>query len=76
MKKRLIALCMAIVLVLGILPVSVMAEGIGKSDYLAAYAKTVTVDGALDELAWSTHGVMTGTSADRAFGVLWSGNTL
>lgn len=39
MKKRLIALCMAIVLVLGILPVSVMAEGIGKSDYLAAYAK-------------------------------------
>lgn len=76
MKKRLIALCMAIVLVLGILPVSVMAEGIGESDYLAAYAKTVTVDGALDELAWSTHGVMTGTSANRAFGVLWSGNTL
>lgn len=76
MKKRLIALCMAIVLVLGILPVSVMAEGIGKSDYLAAYAKTVTVDGTLDELAWSTHGVMTGTSANRAFGVLWSGNTL
>lgn len=76
MKKRLIALCMAIVLVLGILPVSVMAEGIGESDYLAAYAKTVTVDGALDELAWSTHGVMTGTSANRAFGVLWSGSTL
>ena len=77
MKKRLIALCMAIVLILGLFPVSVMAEeGTGKSKYLAAYAKTVTVDGTLDELAWSTHGVMTGGNANRAFGVLWSGNTL
>ena len=75
MKKRMIALCMAIVLILGLFPVSVMAEeGTGKSKYLAAFAQTVSVDGALDELAWSKHGTMTGQSGTRAFGILWSGS--
>ena len=74
MKKRILALCLAAVMLLGMLPVGAAAEA-AEPVYLAAYAAAVTVDGTADEVVWALNGQMTGET-DRAFGALWNLETL
>ena len=81
MGKRLISLLLAVVMVIGMVPISALptfAAETEKPNIFASYAENVAVDGALSESAWLTYGKM--TSADsttvKNFGVLWDKGNL
>ncbi len=77
MKKRLIALCLTLALLLGMMPVlSFASDPEIEPAHQAAYAGTVTVDGKLEESAWNAYGEMTDGTSSRFFDVLWDAQNL
>ena len=79
MKRRMLAFCLAFVMVLGMIPTFALAEeSVASTEHLAYYAANVTVDDAINETDWYLYGKMTDseTGASRAFDVLWDQNTL
>ena len=67
MKKRVCALFLTAVMLLGILPASVWASDSPEPVHLAAFSSAVTVDGSLSETGWLTYG---------GFGALWDQENL
>ena len=71
MKKRILALLLAFVMVFGMVPTFAMAEESAETTvYEALVASGVTVDGSLDETDWLTNGKLSG---GQNFDILWDG---
>ncbi len=80
MKKRLLAIFLAVVMLIGLLPTTAFTLDLGTQPavpvYQAAYTSSATPDGVLDETAWMTNGTMTAGDDSRSFGALWTSGTL
>ena len=77
MKKRLLALCLAVVLLLGMMPVrSFATDTENEPSHQAAYAGAIAMDGSLSESAWNAYGKITDGTSFRCFDVLWDAANL
>ena len=75
MRKRIVCLLIAIVMVVGMIPASIFATE-AESVYYAGYSGAVAVDGNASETAWITEVDMTDGENTRAFGALWGKGNL
>lgn len=77
MRKRILAICLAAALMIGMLPAITLTIGAetetAEPAYQAAYAEMVSADGQLTEAQWLTDGYL---SDGRRFGALWDGENL
>ena len=74
MTKRALALCLSVILLLGLLPTSAFAaENQASAVYSAAYAAALTADGNTTEGPWLLDGRL---SDESRFGVLWNSKYL
>ena len=78
MKKRLLALCLAAALILGMLPSITLISKAENTKYKhpVVYADEIIVDGIADEGGWALLGRMSGWNASRTFGSAWGPSTL
>lgn len=75
MKKRILALCLVLAMVIGMLPMIALAggEGTGSSNVMIAESGKVTVDGSLSEAEWHLGGNLSG---ETDFGAIYDGDYL
>ena len=79
MKKRMMAICLMVVMIAGMLPTNLIAEAETTSEpmHIAAYLEApVNVDGNLTETGWLTYGQLSGSGTTREFGALWDSENI